>query len=191
MVFKEFFRSVRKKLENLLESTIKEVNNLYSTNQMIYFSNFKGNEAHINLFTSELANFLTSHHLLEQNNSLANCEELNEVLFFLAINTNFKRELPDSDQYSHLIGIVPKLSKCLLANTCFNLNLIKNYGWLIEKLPLELTEELLDQAIDCMKHMKSRKLLSCSAIIIAAVIKKLSMTELSNKVFTLSVLLLH
>lgn len=109
----------------------------------------------------------------------------------MAINTNFKRELPDSDEYSHLIGIVPKLSKCLLANTCFNLNLITNYGWLIEKLPLGLTEELLDQAIDCLKHMKARKLLSCSYIIISAVIKKLSITELSYKVFMLSILLLQ
>lgn len=104
----------------------------------------------------------------------------------MAINTNFKRNLPDSDQYCHLIGIVPKLSKCLLANTCFNLNLIKNYLWLIKKLPLELTEELLDQAIDCLKHMKAKKLLSCSYNIIAAVIRKLSVTELSYQVFILS-----
>ncbi|CAG9772403.1 unnamed protein product [Ceutorhynchus assimilis] len=141
-----------------------------------------GNERHLLHVTTELALFLNKKHLLEENKVLPeNLKALNEIIFFLAINTEFERPLSNMEDYAHLIDIIPRLSKCVFANICFGLDLVESYGYVIEKFPLEITEEFLDAAIDCLRKGKQEDQFNNEFIILRAVVSKLRQIELSYK----------
>ncbi|KAL1514299.1 hypothetical protein ABEB36_003578 [Hypothenemus hampei] len=136
--------------------------------------NFKeGNEERILRITTEMKNFLTDKRL--------SSKELNELVFFLALNTEYKKLLPDINEHSHLKGIIPKLSKYLLATICFQLNLVHQYGYVIECFPLDLIEELLDQVVQCLKCLKRKIHIKCAFIILNSLMRKLTVLQGNTK----------
>lgn len=144
---------------------------------------FLGHEHHILYITTELASFLISKGLIEENKvPTHHIRDVNEIVLFLALNTTFKRQVPKLEEFSHLMNITPQLSKCLLVNICFALGLIESYGFVIETFPLEVTEELLDQMIDCLRKAKLQDHLDNAFAILKSVVNKLSLVELSYKV---------
>ncbi|KAH1012591.1 uncharacterized protein LOC109546250 [Dendroctonus ponderosae] len=157
-----------------------------------------GNEGHILKLTSQMANCLARSHLLElpDKPSTNHTSELNEVVFFLALNTKFNRQLPQLEQqYRHLINIIPQISKCVLANICFGINLVSHYGYVIENLPLEVTEELLDQTIDCLKKGQLYDNLHNAFVILKSTVNKVSAltstTEMSEDVLRAASIILQ
>lgn len=134
-----------------------------------------------------MANCLARTHLLELPDipSKSHTNELDEVVFFLALNTQFKRRLPHLEQqYGHLINIIPQISKCLLANICFGLNLVSSYGYVIENLPLEAIEELLDQTIDCLRKGELSVNLKNAFVILKSTLNKVSSLTSTSEVYT-------
>lgn len=145
-----------------------------------------GNEDKINKITTEFETyFISKNYINDGEINKDYSQKLNEIIMFLAINTDFKKH-PSFTDYSHLINIIPPLSKCVLANICYNLNLITQYCYIIEKFPIDLTEELLDQISQCLKKAKPKTCLPIVFSLLKSVAKRISEVELCNKVILLN-----
>ncbi|XP_030758370.1 uncharacterized protein LOC115884060 [Sitophilus oryzae] len=140
-----------------------------------------GNEEKLNVIVEELRKYFTNKgYYKESKINEKSTKELNNLIFFLALNTSFKNH-PNFAENPHLINIIPQLSKCVLANVCFDLKLFPQYCYLIENMPLDLTQELLDQIIECLKKTKPSEYLEIAFSLLKAVVNKLSNEEISNK----------
>ncbi|XP_066154686.1 uncharacterized protein [Euwallacea fornicatus] len=134
-----------------------------------------GNEKSILHLITELTSFLIERGLYKPKQTLEKQPvELQELIFLLALNTDFDRRIALPNEYCHLIGVIPSFSKYLLTKTCFALNVVECLGFVIENLPVELTREILDQAIQCLKVKEP---LDNTCIILKAVINKVSLSE--------------
>lgn len=107
--------------------------------------------------------------------------QLEDIVFFLAINTKYKKTL-ELEDYDHLINIMPQLSKCLLANIVYGLDLCKYYCKVIEKLPLTYGIELLEEMIPCLKKSLQEIQLRYAIMLLRAAASKLSSDKISGKV---------
>lgn len=131
---------------------------------------------------TEVHNYLKSKNYIKNQkiNTLFH-KELGDIVFFLAINTVYKKPLV-LDEYAHLINIIPPISKCLFANITYGLDLCEQFAMVIEILPLYVGTELLDEAVQCLKKSVPKVHLEYASIFLTAAAKKLSVTEFSLQV---------
>ncbi|KAJ8950678.1 hypothetical protein NQ318_012757, partial [Aromia moschata] len=123
--------------------------------------------------TKEIRKFLVSQDYIEDDEINNECDkELEDIVFFLAINTVYKEPL-DLDEYSHLMNIVPQLSKCLLINVVCDLNLCEYFSTVVEKLPIWCSIELLEEALPYLKKSIPKMQLHYSFILLKAASNKL------------------
>lgn len=108
-------------------------------------------------------------------------KELNDIVFFLAINTIYKKTLV-FDDCAHLMDILPSLSKCLLLNIVYGLDLCQSFSLTIEKLPLHICTELLDEAIHCLKKSIPKVHLQNASMFLKSAAIKLDATEYNVQV---------
>lgn len=107
--------------------------------------------------------------------------ELDDIVFFLALNTVYKKQLV-MDEYAHLMNIAPPLSKCLFANIVYGLDLCEFFALAIERLPLEIGSELLDEAVQCLKKSIPKIHLEYAMAFLKSAARKLGATEYSTQV---------
>lgn len=108
-------------------------------------------------------------------------KELEDIVFFLAINTVYKKPLV-LEEYAHLMDIIPPLSKCLFANVVYGLDLCPYFCSVIEKLPLQNGTELLDEAIQCLKKSIPKIHLEFTSMFLRSAARKLENTEYLTQV---------
>lgn len=108
-------------------------------------------------------------------------KELEDIVFFLAINTVYKKQLI-LDEYAHLMNIIPPISKCLFANVVYGLDLCAYFALSIEKLPLPVGAELMDEAIQCLKKSIPKIHLEYASMFLKSAARKLGSTEYSSQV---------
>ncbi|XP_050293754.1 uncharacterized protein LOC126734257 [Anthonomus grandis grandis] len=139
----------------------------------------------INHIAMEVSNWLVSKDLIrtsQETQGELNETNLNKIVFFLALNTEFERPLKDLDDYSHLLNIIPRLSKCLLCNLCFNLDLIGPFIYIIENIKaLENVKELLDETVHSLVKMELEKQLNIGFAVACVTVRKLMALEMSYK----------
>lgn len=130
----------------------------------------------------ELQKYLTSKYYVKNGkvNRIFN-KELENIVFFLAINTVYKKTLLLED-CAHLMNVIPPLSKCLFANIVYGLDLCEYYCMAIEKLPLCIGTELLDEAIQCLKKSIPKVHLEYASMFLKSSARKLDSTEYSVQV---------
>nr|XP_023018014.1 uncharacterized protein LOC111507024 [Leptinotarsa decemlineata] len=107
--------------------------------------------------------------------------QLQDIVFFLALNTMFKNTL-ELEEYSHLMNITPPISKCLFVNIVYGLDLCKYYCKVIEVLPIEFSAELLEETIPCLNKSVPKVHLDNAYIILKAAATKLFSVDSSKKV---------
>lgn len=124
----------------------------------------------------------------KSNNYIKNCrinsavdKQVEDIVLFLAINTKYKKPL-QLESYDHLIDIMPQLSKCILANVVYGLDLVKYYCRVIEVLPLTYGIELLEEMLPCLKKSLPEIQLRYAIMLLRAAAVKLSSNEISEKV---------
>lgn len=78
---------------------------------------------------------------------------------------------------------MPQLSKCVLANIVFNLDLCKYYCKVIEKLPVNCGIELLEEIIPCLEKSAPEIQLRHTIILLRAAVNTLSADENLEMVF--------
>lgn len=108
-------------------------------------------------------------------------KELEDIVFFLALNIVYKKPLV-LEEYAHLMNIIPPLSKCLFANVVYGLDLCPYFCSVIEKLPLQNGAELLDEAIQCLKKSIPKFNLEFTIMFLRTAANKLESTEYSTQV---------
>lgn len=101
----------------------------------------------------------------------------------MALNTQYKKQSLDSEHYKCHVGLLPTLSKCLLTNIVFGLNLVPQFCNLMEQLPIGHVVELLDEANLCLKELCLKNCLRWTSVILRAASNKLAVTEFCSKVF--------
>lgn len=147
---------------------------------------FTGNEDKILELITELQKFLKSKQYLIKTDTInpLYSSELEKIILFLLLNTDFKNQLKIGEDFQHLLNIIPQLSKCLLVNTVFGLNLCEIFcTCLMEQFfTLEFIVEIFDECLNGLKFLKPQQRLECSSLILITASKKLSSTECSNKV---------
>lgn len=143
---------------------------------------FVGNEDKIVDIMTELQIYLMSKNYVKNGkiNTVFN-KELEEIVFFLAINTVYEKDL-FIEECAHLMNIVPPLSKCLFSNIVYGLDLCEYFSSAIEKLPLQIGTELLDEGIQCLKKSIPKIHLQYATIFLKSVARKLEYTEYSAQV---------
>lgn len=128
-----------------------------------------GNEMKISTVVNEMKKFLEKEKCLV--NSELNREKENvirDVVFFLVLNCEYKEEL-EMKGYEHLMGIKLKISKCLFANIITELNLVSAFACNLEKLPLNIQTELLEEVFTCLQKGNTLTLSFVTDVLTAAV----------------------
>lgn len=102
-------------------------------------------------------------------------QNLREICLFLIINTEFnnKNIFADDNKYVHLIDVVPQLSKCLLTNIIWGLELWRFYSEAVYSLPVEISVELLENVNKCIKRSEPYLVLEQVALVALAIYVKL------------------
>lgn len=102
-------------------------------------------------------------------------KKLREINLFLILNTDFKNKniLCNDNKFVHLLNIMPQLSKCLLANIIWSLDLCRFYSEAIYSLPIEISVELLENSNNCLKRQEPYLVLEQVAMIALAIYVKL------------------
>lgn len=98
-----------------------------------------------------------------------------QFLLFLSLNCEFKKKFVLKDS-AHLIGIIPKLSKCLLANIIIDLNLGEYCGMVFQRVPFHIQAELLSEMLPCLKKSTGDVMLSTTSVFLKQVISQLNKT---------------
>lgn len=130
----------------------------------------------------EIHKYLTSKNYIKNKKiNIIFHKELEDIVFFLAINTIYKKTLV-FDDYAHLMNIVPPLSKCLFINIVYGLDLCEYFSLVIERLPLQIGTELLDETIQCLKKSIPKIHLKYASMFLKSAAKKLYSTEYSVQV---------
>lgn len=111
--------------------------------------------------------------LIEDNINSGKENTVREIVFFLALNCEYKEELIMKD-YEHLIGVNFKLSKCLFANVITELKLINTFAAVLHKFPLTVQTEILEELIPCLKKADVSLNLYFVADILTAVITEVN-----------------
>ncbi|XP_060536372.1 uncharacterized protein LOC132708215 [Cylas formicarius] len=162
-------------VQGILYSCLKRVGDFTKINCK------NGKEEKILLVVSELGKFLCNKNYLCDGNVVPKfTKELEDFTFFLALNTKFKKELVSED-YPHLIGILPPLSSCLFANICYGLDLCTQYGSIMSRFTIEVTQEMLEEISYCLSNSKPDEQLK-AFIFLKAAAKKLYLTEFTNQI---------
>lgn len=113
-----------------------------------------GNEKEIDDLIRKLHKYLTEKHYFK--NDEVNpifTDKLKDIVTFLILNTETKIPF-DEPCFQHLIGIMPNLSKCALANIVVELGLCKIYCDALQRFDLNITTELLEEMLQCLKRAK-------------------------------------
>lgn len=103
-----------------------------------------------------------------------------EIVFLLALNCEYQEEFEVADS-EHLMGMNFKLSKCLFANVITELNLISSFGNILEKLPLRVQTELLEELAICLKKATAASSFLVFVIdILSAVVKQVNIIDIGD-----------
>ncbi|XP_018564198.1 uncharacterized protein LOC108905698 isoform X2 [Anoplophora glabripennis] len=144
--------------------------------------NYKGgNEEKILKIIEQIQKHISSKNYVKGGkiNSIVD-KQVEDIVLFLAINTKYKKPLELAD-YDHLINIMPQLSKCVLANIVYGLDLCKYYCKVIEKLPINYGIELLEEIVPCLKKSVPNTQLRYAVMFLRAAVIKLSSDKISEK----------
>lgn len=147
-----------------------------------------GNETKIALFTKDLSVHLMNKGYLKGNRVVSNhTTQLEKIVFFLILNTEFKEDYSSSFvEHSHLIDVCPRISKLLLANVITSLDLVEVYCKVSKNLPLEMDEEVMKEFLPCLERLDPPLVLSYVYVICRSVLQRFSSLEMNRKVINIS-----
>lgn len=104
--------------------------------------------------------------------------EVQNIILFLILNTEYETEI--TTEHSHLTNVCPKLSKCLLANIITDLCLSDLFTVTIRKFPIDITQELLQEMLPCIKYTSTENKLESSYAYVREVILRLNETNFTS-----------
>ncbi|CAH0552693.1 unnamed protein product [Brassicogethes aeneus] len=140
-----------------------------------------GNEDRILNVVIEMEKFLSSKNYVKKNKiNKTFTKEVEDIVMFLTINTNFKHHL-SLEGYSHLTNIMPQLSKCLLSNIVYGLDLCQSLCAVMKKLPLNIVIELLEEMVICLKKSDPKVHLEYAFMFLTCVSEILYSTTYNNE----------
>lgn len=133
---------------------LKPFRNYFMVSKFFFF--ILGNEPYINDITTKIRQFLYSKNYVtdeNQPNPLYD-KELRKITFFLILNTNvsWKYDLTNDQTICHLIGILPKIPKCILLACIWDLNLSEYFYECISYSAGWLSLPIIDGAVDSLKY---------------------------------------
>lgn len=142
---------------------------------------FLGNEKLISVVINELEkHFKHEKYILNNEVNVEYEKKVHDILLFLILNCEFKKEFVLEDG-AHLIGIVPKLSKCLLAHIIVDLNLGKCCSLVFQSLPFRIQAEILSEILPCLKKSNAEVMLCNTSAFSKRIISQLNITKNASK----------
>ncbi|KAJ8985405.1 hypothetical protein NQ317_017031 [Molorchus minor] len=163
-------------VQGIMMSILNTIGKIYKNKQQ------RGKRRKILHAVAKINKFLSSKKYMkdgEINNTYD--EQLEDIVFFLAINTAYNEPL-ELDECMHLINVMPQLSKCLLMNIVYDLNLCKYYCTVFEKLPISCSIQLLEETIPCLKKSVPKTQLQYAFMFLKSAINKLNSINDSKQV---------
>lgn len=142
----------------------------------------------ISAVVEEIEKFLIyKEYLINETVNIKFKKQINEILLFFILNCDFKHQFETEN--SHLGGIIPKLSKCLLVNIVIDLNLTQCFSEILKKIPFNIQAELLNETVTSLKKSTPKVCLDTSYLLLREIIKHLnelnsSNTQVTNQICT-------
>ncbi|XP_049295415.1 uncharacterized protein LOC125770136 [Anopheles funestus] len=122
-----------------------------------------GNGPYIIEVVARLLKYLRVHNYLNANNKV-NIQyepELRRITMYLLLNTDvsFRYDLIQEPRVNHLLNSLPQLTKCLLMNCIWGLDLDRFFYEMLRYAPLWFSMQFIDQAIVSLKYGKPHEVL--------------------------------
>uniref|UniRef100_A0A182ITW9 Uncharacterized protein n=1 Tax=Anopheles atroparvus TaxID=41427 RepID=A0A182ITW9_ANOAO len=141
---------------NKLQAILNNTNRLVRSFDKIVFDS--GNEPYIIEIVARLLKYLRIRNYLDRENKVNKQHEteLRKITMYLLLNTDvsFRYDLSQDSRVSHLLNSLPQMSKCLLLNCIWGLDLDRFLYEMISYAPLWFSMQFLDQAIVSLKYAK-------------------------------------
>lgn len=133
----------------------------------------------ISAVVEEIEKFLTfKDYLINETVNIKFKKQINEILLFCVFNCDFKHQFETEN--SHLVGIMPKLSKCLLVNIVIDLNLTQCFSEILKEIPFNIQAELLNEMATSLKKSTPKVCLDTTYVLLKEIIKHLNNLKDSN-----------
>uniref|UniRef100_A0A182Q0I1 Uncharacterized protein n=1 Tax=Anopheles farauti TaxID=69004 RepID=A0A182Q0I1_9DIPT len=132
-----------------------------------------GNEAYIIEVVARLLHYLRVRWYLTPDNKVnkERLPQLRRITMYLLLNTDvsFRYDLEQDARVNHLLNSSPQLTKCLLLNCIWGLDLDRFFYEMLRYAPLWFSMQFLDQAIVSLKYAKPYEVLERVESMVSAI----------------------
>ncbi|XP_058127451.1 uncharacterized protein LOC131291012 [Anopheles ziemanni] len=146
---------------NKLQLILNNTNQFVRSFDKIVFDS--GNEPYIIEIVARLLKYFRIQNYLDGENKVNKQYEtqLRKITMYMLLNTDvsFRYDLSQDSRVSHLLNSLPQMSKCLLLNCIWGLDLDRFLYEMISYSPLWFSMQFLDQAIVSLKYAKPYEVL--------------------------------
>ncbi|XP_053677912.1 uncharacterized protein LOC128728317 [Anopheles nili] len=146
---------------NKLQLILNNTNQYVRSFDKIVFDS--GNEPYIIEIVARLLKYLRIQNYLDGDNKVNKQYEkkLRRITMYMLLNTDvcFRYDLEQDSRVNHLLNSLPQLTKCLLFNCIWGLDLDRFLYEMLRYAPLWFSMQFLDQAIVSLKYAKPYEVL--------------------------------
>lgn len=127
----------------------------------------------ISAVLDEIEKYLThKEYLINESANVEFVKQLEDIMLFLILNCEFRTQF-EMDSCAHLMGIMPKLSTCILANIILELNLVSCFIVVCKRIPFNVQEEILREIVPCLKKGTPELCLTNSGALLKGIVAQL------------------
>uniref|UniRef100_A0A182JNX3 Uncharacterized protein n=1 Tax=Anopheles christyi TaxID=43041 RepID=A0A182JNX3_9DIPT len=156
---------------NKLQLILNTTNQYVRSFDKIVFDS--GNEPYIIEVVARLLKYLRIQNYLDAENKVNRQHEpeLRRITMYLLLNTDvcFRYDLEQEPRVNHLLNSLPQLTKCLLLNCIWGLDLDRFFYEMLRYAPLWFSMQFIDQAIVSLKYGKPYEVLERIESMVSAI----------------------
>uniref|UniRef100_A0A182PE91 Uncharacterized protein n=1 Tax=Anopheles epiroticus TaxID=199890 RepID=A0A182PE91_9DIPT len=156
---------------NKLQLILNTTNQYVRSFDKIVFDS--GNEPYIIEVVARLLRYLRVQNYLDGDNKVNKQyePELRRITMYLLLNTDvsFRYDLEKEPRVNHLLNSLPQLTKCLLLNCIWGLDLDRFFYEMLRYAPLWFSMQFVDQAIVSLKYGKPYEVLERIESMVSAI----------------------
>ncbi|XP_049539271.1 uncharacterized protein LOC125953379 [Anopheles darlingi] len=140
-----------------------------------------GNEPYIIEIVARLLRFLRRQNYLNEHNKVNEqyVTQLRQITMYLFLNTDvsFRYDLSRVVHVKHLLSTAPQLSKCLLLNCIWGLDLDRFLYEIVSNTPLWFSMQFLDQTISSLRYAKPYEVLERTESLVRSICLAIGRTD--------------